>query len=248
MNKRLQIKIAAIGILVSLYSCTKKTTSLDINLGREYYPIATGKSITYKVDSTIYDDFTGNTYLTHCYIKDVIDTSFQDLLGQTAYYVKRFYKSDTATDYSFQNLYTVTAVSNRVEVMYDNLRYIKLVFPVTYLGSWGGNGYINTNSSKEPYAWIGDKPYTYKDLGKQFKNDSLTFPNTLTVFHMNELLPSSDTTAAITGFAEYTYSSEKYAKDIGLVNKEMMLIKKDLAIGGGKRRGFALKMNCIAYE
>ena len=53
---------------------------------------------------------------------------------------------------------------------------------------------------------------------------------------------------AITGFAEYTYSSEKYAKDIGLVNKEMMLIKKDLAIGGGKRRGFALKMNCIAYE
>jgi hypothetical protein len=233
-------------IAIVFFACAKKTSTIDPNVGKEYFPISTGKALTYRVDSTIYDDFTGTTKKSVSYIKDVIDTSFVDLIGQTSYYVKRYYKNDTATDFEFLNLYTLTPFSNRVEVVFDNLRYIKLVFPVTYQGTWGGNKFINTNTTKEPYSWLGDKPYSYKDLGKPHSNDSITFANTLTVFQKNEL--SGDTSSDKTQFGEYIYGLEKYGKDAGMVFKELIYFKKDPNVGGGLRKGFAMKMNCIKVE
>jgi hypothetical protein len=245
--KQFTIASIALGIIIlSIYSCAKKTTTIDLNLGKEYYPLVTGRSITYKVDSTIYDDFTGLVFQTHSYIKDVVDTQYLDIQNNPAFYVKRYYKSDSATDFTFSYMYTALIINNRLEIVYDNLRYIKLVFPVTYLGTWKGNEYINTSSSKEPYAWIDDKPYSYKDLGKPYTNDSLTFPNTLTVFHINEI--KGDSTKSTTTFGDITYSSEKYGKNIGLIYKEVKTIKKDPVIGGGRWKGFEVKINCIAFD
>jgi hypothetical protein len=247
MKKLIFPALGLIALLALINACSKQTATINVDLGKEYYPIATGKSITYLVDSTIYDDFTGTITKTKSYIKDVIDTSYLDIQNRVCYFVKRYYKSGTDSNFEFSYLYTVQNIDNRIELVYDNLRYIKLVFPITYLGTWGGNGYINTSSSKEPYAWLGDKPYNYKDVAKPFKNDSLTFANTLTVFQKSEL--NGDTAAAKTNlFGDYSYGLERYAKDIGLVYKETQFIKKDPAVGGGKLKGFITKINCIAYQ
>jgi hypothetical protein len=247
MKKNIYYFITITIIAISIHSCAKKTTTIDINLGKEYYPLIIGKSITYSADSIIYDDFTGNTLHTHSFLKDVIDTQYLDIQNKPAYFVNRYYKSDSATEFTFLYQYSAIQVDNRLEVVYDNLRYIKLVFPVTFLGTWGGNSYINTSSTKEQYVWVTEKPYSYKDLGKPYTNDSLSFANTLTVFHVNEV--NGDTNVAKKNlFGDFTYSIEKYGKDVGLVYKELIYKKKDPVIGGGRFRGFATKLSCIAYQ
>jgi hypothetical protein len=228
-----------------VFGCKPVTTTTNVNLGKEYYPILTGRTIEYFVDSTIYDDFTGTQISKKSYIKDVIDTSFQDLTNNTVFYVKRYYKADTAKNYIFQQLYTVSALNSKIEVVQDNLRYIKLVFPVTYQGTWGGNKYINTNSTSEVYSWLGDKPYSYRDLGKPYV-DSITVPMALSVFQVNEL--NGDTNRNNKqSFGEFTYGKEIYGKEIGLVFKEIANIKKDPAFGG-KLKGFWTVMKCVRWE
>ncbi len=247
--KKIFFSIVSIAlVLLVLQNCTKRVSTVNLNIGKEYLPLVTGKTFIYKVDSTIFNDFDGTIDYKHGFIMDVIDTTYKDILDSNAYYIKRFVKSDTQANYTFQQVYFITPYNNRIEQVQDNLRYIKLVFPITYLGTWGGNDYINTSSSKELYHWIGDKPYSYRDLGKPYTNDSLSFPNTLTVFQANSLLGDTNK-AEITKFGELTYGLEKYAKGVGMVFKEVFYLKKDpsTSSGKGKQKGWRATMHCVRY-
>jgi hypothetical protein len=246
MKNRHVIGIVVLITSICFFSCRKKIAEVPINYGREFYPIQIGKSITYQADSTIYDDFNGAVYHTTSYIKDVIDTPSLDLLNRKIYHVFRYYKAKPTDEFQFLSNYTIQEIDNRVELLQDNLRYIKLVFPITYLGTWGGTKYIVTNSSSDAYSWIGQKEYSYKEVGRPYQNDSINIPNTIMVFHTNELL--GDTTETMLTFGVYTYSTEKYGKDIGLVNKELIFIKKDPAISSGRRKGFRSTLKCIAHN
>jgi hypothetical protein len=235
-------------IVLVLQNCTKKVSTINLNVGKEYFPLQSGKTTIYKVDSTLFNDFDGSIEYKSGYIMDVIDTTFKDLLDSPTYYVKRYTKTDSQLNYTLQHVYYVTPYNNRIEEVFDNLRYIKLVFPITYLGTWGGNDYINTSSSKELYHWIGDKPYSYRDLGKPYNNDSLSFTNTLTVFQSNSLLGDTNK-AEISKFGEFTYGVEKYAKGVGMVFKEVYYLKKDPSQtqGKGKQKGWRAIMQCVRH-
>ena len=242
MKNNVFIFITLLASIIIFNSCEKKTGTFDANSGKEYYPIKTGKTIVYKVDSTIYNDFDGTILHKTAYIKDVIDTTFLDLKKDTSYFVNRYYKTDSMADYDFFKLYYVTKYNNRIETVYDNLRYVNLVFPVTYLFSWGGNDYISTLN--EPYAWLGEKPYYYKNVGAAYNTDSLSFSNTVTVFQQDALDGDTSKTSI---YGTYNYGIEIYAKNVGLINKEISSIKRDKVSTKGNLKGFAIKMQCIAY-
>lgn len=72
-----------ITILVFLaVSCKKETETVNVDLGYDYFPDDSGTFVVYKVDSTIYDDFTATVRKSTIYLKEVITKQFPDNLSQ----------------------------------------------------------------------------------------------------------------------------------------------------------------------
>jgi hypothetical protein len=218
----------------------------DIYDGKAYFPLQKDKFIEYRVDSTIYDDFLNLIYKKTSFLKDVVDSSFQDLQNRKNHYVIRYYKPHIDSIYRFQYLYYVTDADKTIEVVDNNVRFVKLVLPITFKGSWEGNKYVTSTNSSDPLNWYLNWNYRYTDFDKPLKLDSIKFDKTLTVLQENFL--DGDTSDANTNFADFTYSREQYARNVGLVQKDIARINKDFAISTGKRKGFIVKMQAIKHN
>jgi hypothetical protein len=229
----------------AVVSCKKKVSTVDIDLGKDYFPLETGRSITYTMDSTIYDDFLGVVYTNRYIIQDRIDSSFTDLLGNQSFVVVRYIRPDSGLVFAPMHVYYVTKSNQQIQVVENNQRFIKLVFPVSYTGVWLGNSYIATSSSDN--SWLSDWRYKYADFGVPYTvNDTAVYGNTITVNQRNNA--EGDTSTKNTFFGAYTFGKEIYARNVGLVYRSLIRWKKDPAIGGGKRRGYALEFKAIDYN
>jgi hypothetical protein len=239
------IKIAIVILVIGIGACNKKTSNNQLYLGTDYYPIETGKYITYMVDSTLFDDFTGLTTYKKSYIKDVIDTPFYDLENRKSFFVKRYIKANSADTFTFKQLYYITQTNGKLEYVIDNLRFVKMVYPVSYNGSWEGNQYIINGSSSDPLYWLGQWNYQYAAYGKAWNNDSLGFNNTITVNQISEAI--GDTLSTNKNYGIFTYSQEKYAKGVGMVYKKIAFWKKEGTATTGKN-GFEAVFNIIDHN
>lgn len=250
MNKAISIVstfLFPIVLMWMLPSCKPSTIDpIDVFEGKNFYPIEVGKFVEYKVDSTIYDDFTGLVYIRTSYIKEIIDTAFTDLQGRKNNYVIRYYKSHIDSNYEFRNVFYVNNNESTIEVVDGNLRFVKLIFPITFKGSWEGNKYISSTNTSDPNNWYLNWLYKYENFDKPLQLDSLQFAKTVTVLQNN--FQDGDTSGANTLFADFSYSREQYARNIGLVAKDIAKINKDQAISNGKRKGFIVKMQAIAHN
>jgi hypothetical protein len=236
-------------ILVSISACKRVIDiPIDINEGKNYYPVVKGKFIEYRVDSIIYDDFANTTISKTSYIKDEIDSSFKDLEGRANNYVIRSEKLTLDSPYIFKYAYYVNQNNNTYEVVDNNLRFVKLVFPISLKNNWEGNKYIFSPVSSNPNYWLNNWLYKYTEYDVPLILDSLRFDKTLTVLQEDESSNNGDTSASNPVLTDYIYSREQYARNVGLVQKDITRINKDPAISFGKRRGFRVKMQAIKFN
>ena len=120
-----RFSILAIAIF-SLFSCTKKIEEYKTASINEYYPLAVGKYITYRLDSTVFSNFGLNTDVNSYQVKHLIESQITDNLGRPSYRVFRYLR-DTAGTQAWRQAgsYFITPLSDQVEVVEDNLRFIK---------------------------------------------------------------------------------------------------------------------------
>jgi hypothetical protein len=234
-------------ILIAQFSCKKVNgPAINTRIGAEFYPLIQGKFIEYKVDSTIYDDFAATTRFSTFYFKEVVDSTFIDGGGRTARYVVRYKKQNPTDQYEFENLYYVLELPKKIEVVDGNLRFVKLILPITYKGLWKGNDYIVSAGSQDDLNWLQGWDYQYENINKTFIGDSLSFDSTLTVLQTNALV--NDTSESNNQYSEYTYSDEIYAKNVGLVKKEIIRFKRDPSISQNRKKGFKIHAQAIAHN
>jgi hypothetical protein len=137
-------------ICVGIASCEKETENLALPPISSYYPLQVGKSITYKLDSTVYLNL-GTTKEVHSYvIQDRIDAIINDNTGRPSYKVKRMLRNNIDTT-KWQDLtsYLVTVADKQLELVDKNLRFIILKEPIRDDFEWKGNSFINTISFPE---------------------------------------------------------------------------------------------------
>ena len=150
---------------------------------------------------------------------------FTDIQGNLAYRVER-YKKTATQDWTFQKVITKKIISNRGEEFVDNTRYIRLVFPATIDSKWNGNLYNSLEEWKHEVVAI-DQPLT---VG----NNNLD--STITIKQHDE-----------TNLIREDIYTETYAKNIGLVKKEIKAVDKDIATQKIKR-GFRYTMQLNSYK
>ncbi len=209
---------AAAMMMWLLFGCKKQSEILPLSSANSYYPLQTGKRFTYRLDSTLYVSFGTIVKINSYLAKDSIINTFQDNLGRTSYLVYR-YLTDTLQQhpFTFNSNYYITPANNTIEVTdANNLRYIKLTEPVTETNTWQGNAFIDPSSEKT--GFLSDWRYQYQNINMPFSVLDGNIDSTLTVLQVD--VPSLIQPFDPNYYQSSLYSSEVYAKGIGLIYKD----------------------------
>lgn len=198
-------------LVVSLMPSCKKETELPPDVGYSYFPDQVGKYIIYEVDSTSQNDSLQLRKTYRYLLKEVIESIITDNEGRPSLRIERYVKyHDSLVPYSqmqwtLKDVWMATRTSSTAEKVEENVRYLKLVFPLKKGEDWNGNVY-NTKPEWEYEVTEYDEPMI---LG------NLSFDSTLTVEQANK---------NILNLTEY--SVESYARNVGLIYKEMIILNK----------------------
>jgi hypothetical protein len=242
-------RVISFAFIIFLFaSCKKETEIFTTASVNDYFPLQVGKYITYDLDSTIFTNFNQTLTVRHYQAQYKVEAQTTDNLGRPGYTIYRYLRADSTQNWAIDNVFTVFPTGKSIEYIQDNLRFIKLMEPITEGFSWKGNSYL----AFDPYrsyvfanpAFMEDWNYTYENVDSPLTINSKDFQNTITVFEVSD--STGDPKVSGTQYAEKTYSIEKYAKDIGLIYKDF--IHWEYQGTDNTYKGFGEKLSIIDYN
>ena len=189
-------------------SCKKKKAETAPDVGYGYAPETIGKYIVYDVDSTVYDDFKHDTIYYKYRIKEKLAEAITDNQGRPAIkmirYVKKYNpaKSYDLIGWTVKDVWNYTKTNTTLEVVEENERITKLVFPVKTDVVWNGNAQ-NT---------LGEMDFKYLFTDQIHVVNGTTFDRVLCVEQKDDKHKN---------VIHRQYYIEKYAKEVGLVYREI---------------------------
>jgi hypothetical protein len=241
-------------LLFTLISC-EKTEELETASIPDYLPLAVGKYITYRVDSTVFTNL-GRNEETHKYqVKHQVDAQVPDNLGRPGYRVIRYLRDSAGTQpWVVEGTYFITLLADQAEVIEDNLRFIKMHSPFRVNYNWKGNRYLSSDPYSSRYTFsnddnMNDWDYNYDQFDATLSIDGKAVNDVYTVFHVDESLNAPVTD--LNSYGARTLSIEKYAKNIGLVARDYILWEYQPntgGSGGGFKTGFGIKTWMIDHN
>ncbi len=234
--KKKSLLFAAI-ILSLVFSCKKdKTTSDTHDVGYGYYQGEVGKYIEYEVDSTVYDDFEHDTDYYRYRLKEVVESIFTDNAGRPTLRLERYIKmynpalSYDSIPWALRDVWAANITNTTVEKTEENVKFLKLSFPVSAGKTWNGNAF-NT---------LGEQTYTYTDVDKPRGYNGFSFDSTLMVTQQDEL-----------NLILKKYYIEVFAKGVGLVHKQSFDIYSGtvtaVPVTSRIQKGVDYKMTVVKY-
>lgn len=202
-------------------SCGDDVIEDPIEFGYDYFPLEIGKYMIYDVDSTIYDIVGGNNVsvtVNSIQVKEEVTDSFPDNEGRTVFRIERFERNDENEEWRIKDVWTAAITERQAERTEENLRFIKLIFPVSEnTNPWDGNRYIDENTvipvAGESIFIFKNWLYEYREIGTSLNVGPFTFDDVVEVYQADE-----------ENFIELRRSYEYYAKGVGLVNRKIWIL------------------------
>lgn len=200
--------ISVICAFLLLFAACKKKTESPPDVGYAYAPSTPGKYVIYDVDSTVYDDFKHDTTYYKYRIKEKLEEYYTDNEGRDAIKLIRYIKKyDPAMSYDqmsweVKDVWNYTKTATTLEVVEENQRFTKLIFPVREEATWNGNA----------FNIMGEWEYTYEYADKAEVINGVSFDEVLQVVQKDDKLQN---------MIHRQYYIEKYAKGVGLVYREI---------------------------
>ncbi len=199
------IFLSAVLVTVVLVAC-KRDKAPYINFGYTYYPNTVGKYIIYDVESIYSSSFDYKIDTVKYQLKELVQSLFPDNSGRPTQRIERYVKSYDSATWVLRNVCTANVTSTDAEKVENNVRYIKLVFPVALNKFWNGNAY-NT---------LGTWNYSYTAVDQPMSINNQFFDSVLTVVQLGDSNVISD-----------SLYIERYARNIGLVYKSVTAVTND---------------------
>ena len=249
MRKILFPLLAIAAFSITFVSCKKDKEDLsEIAQGHKYGGVyvdggaySLGKYILYNVDSTYWDDFLGVSVPTHCQLRyNVVDT-FRDDQNRLSYVIDILYRKTSQDPYVPADVAYVTPTATGLEFSQRNIKFLKLVFPVSEGKSWNGNTFIPLGD--EDYAEYDNNKwnYTYANVDKPFDPGNNLYEHTVTVNQIDDALNNPDVDSTV--YAYRNYAQEVYAYNVGMVYRERIYWVYQPTIGA--RKGYEVVMRAV---
>src|SRR5690242_6865174 len=177
-------------IIFAFASCKKVSTTLDTASVSDYFPLQIGKYITYDLDSTVFTNFGQDKTIRHDQAQYRVEAQIKDNSGRPGFTVNRYLRKDSTQVWQIDNVFTAFPTNNSIELIQDNLRFIKLMLPIKEGFSWKGNSYLPF----DPYrsyvfanpAFMEDWNYIYENANAPAMIGSDNFDNTITVLEVSD--------------------------------------------------------------
>lgn len=193
-----------------MLACKKDKEVVKIDLGYNYYPVDSGFWRIYDVDSIVADDFNGDTLEFEYQIKELIASEYIDSDGQKSIRLERYYRKNSSDSWKIKDVWSVRRASNNLQIVEENNRIVKLIFPTKEDEEWNGNAQNN----------IGEQTFELVSVDVKDTINSVLLDSVCTVLELDNI-----------NVIEEQYFEEKYARNIGLVEKRFSDIDKQKVSG-----------------
>ncbi|MBI5913889.1 MAG: hypothetical protein HY842_00810 [Bacteroidetes bacterium] len=235
--------------LAFLVACKETPDDYEADAGLEYFPLEVGKFIEYEVDSTIYDPNGDTTvFSSKTFVREEVLDTLSDNNGNTLYKIERYERAADTLPWQVEKVLTMSVQGSQAIRTEDNLRFIKLTFPVRENETWDGNVHFNTSLivtvAGESLEMFKGWNYRITEVGEPAVFGGFQFAETATV-------QEADSENLI----ELRTSKSTYAKGIGLVYRELWILDTQcIEPCGGQpweekaEKGFILKQIIIAHN
>lgn len=191
--------IAATNSVLLLNSCKKELVNSNQFLYSSYYELKTGKFIEYDVMEVTHDENASIQHDTNYYqLKCVIEDTFTDNAGRLAFNYVRYKRTNSTEAWVQSDLWSTTIFNNKAELVEENQRIVKLVFPVSEFTTWNANQF---NSDLKLNCG-------YDELHKSKVINGFSFDSSLVVEQENTR-----------NLIEFKRKYEVYANRVGMVKK-----------------------------
>ncbi|MCF8450901.1 MAG: hypothetical protein K9G49_13595 [Taibaiella sp.] len=218
-NKIFTFLLLAAISTASFISC-KKHSEPKTDITRNYFPLTFGKSVTFAVDSIYYNELTCSQYRVKSQMKYVITDTFTDrrnFTSKLSYILDVYSRPYEGAAWRPQSVIILNPTVTGLNWSQDNVKFIKMMFPIEEGFTWKGN--VNAPVNDSDFSFLKNWNYQYRDLRKSYNTGFVNFDNTVTVLENDESVnyPGVDS-----GVAAYrTYSKAVYAYNVGLVYREL---------------------------
>ena len=186
-------------LLLSFASC-KRLEEPEL-IGLSYAPLEIGKFIIYDVTNLSHDAFKERTDTNYFQIRETIESDFIDNAGNTVYKLLVEISEDSGSNWNFISYTILQRDEYSCQRVEDDIRKVKLSFPLKERKSWDANQ-MNTLPSQKAKITNLDKLFTI--------STELTFSNTLIIDLGSEVDPFFQ-----------NVESEVYAAGIGLIERKL---------------------------
>lgn len=244
-----------LALLVVISSCEKETDNTEYDNPTDYFQLEIGKYVIYRLDSLKFTNFGMDEVISSYQAKEVVEGTTTDLLGRPAWRVQRYLRPLNSTnedDWKESVAYEVIEGDNILEVYEGNLRFVKLQGPIKEGRSWLGNGYL----PDEPYnqyefnitEGMDTWDYSCESVGATEELNGKTYDNTITITQVND---STDVPVIdINQPGSKTVWIEKYARNIGLIYRDVALWEYQPSVGSDPPRkvGFGIRLSILDHN
>jgi len=175
--------------------------------GMDYFPLEIGRYWTYQVDSVHYDDYTEDSTHHVFRLREIVESIFIDGEGRQAYRIERHRYDTTFSAWRPVGVRVAVLTPSKAEKVEENIRFIKLAFPLKKNRKWDGNS-MNILAESE---------YTILALDEQLSVGAFSFDSTCTVEQAN-----------IITLISKEHKTESYAKGVGMIHRSFIELKTSI--------------------
>jgi hypothetical protein len=229
MKQLLLFSILATFLLSLSSGCKDKTTLDDFTLdfGYDYFPLEVGQFREYLVDSTTYDIGPNETIIvvnSSTFVREDLTDTISDNLGRLGYKIERSERKSTEDAWVVKDVWLALVTDQQAERLEENLRFIKMIFPVRDGQVWDGNRYIDEFTTiqvaGETIEAFKSWEYEVNSVGEQSVVNNELFEDVVEIQQAdNENL------------IELRESKEQYARGVGLIYREMRILDSQCISG-----------------
>lgn len=207
-------KLLVLILPVLFFACAKREIDpYQTDMGYEYFPLEVGQYRTYAVDSIVFGQSGADT------ISSQIRETIVEELGdgtEKKYRVLREQRATADADWHVNTVWWIVKEDNRIIQTEENLKFIKLTFPVNLGTSWSGNAFFDDRTiikiGSENLEFF--KEWDYQIVGRgSYVIDGVSYDE---VFHVQE----ADFETSI----ELRESTAIYAKGVGLIERTQKIL------------------------
>lgn len=217
---RLFLFVFVIGSVICFSSCDEEKEIIDIEEGKDYFPLSIGNTLVYEVDSINFFAGAGGIVQdsTHSFVREQIVDTLLDNEGNILYKIERFVRKSDTLNWTIKDVWTASKDATRAFRTEENLRFVKMIFPLKEERTWESTAFIDkgmivTVAGGETIELFKNWESEILSVNQPETIGGKEYPEVTTISHADS-----------ENLIEYRYVLEKYAKNVGLVYQEMRIL------------------------